>query len=370
MSMARCTACAASSMRIWSISGRRASPIWRVASLPPRRWVRPATSRTCKYCQEIFEVLKAHAIDISSTSAATTRRHGAHRLGGGEERRPRAALHPHSQDHRQRSGRHDHTPGFPSAARFVAQAFTGANLDNLSLPGVYMRGGHGPACRLPDRRVGAGRKSGRRAASDLSARARLRRGKIPVRREGGLRAARPLRHGGVGRHPRRQRHADHHQADGPGARRTPMAMSSCPAPARWPTCSARRSRTSSASSGCAATPSAICSAPLSAASDRWTSARRARSARRRCSSRSGAPATARWRSSRIGDYAVEYPLMPLDPSRGQDTGDGRRPHRRGRQRCHAAPSIDYLRPLVGDMPEVARLRGAKVAKASVLGDGT
>jgi 6-phosphofructokinase 1 len=32
----------------------------------------------------------------------------------------------------------DHTPGFPSAARFVAQAFAGANLDNAALPGVYL----------------------------------------------------------------------------------------------------------------------------------------------------------------------------------------------------------------------------------------
>ena len=31
----------------------------------------------------------------------------------------------------------DHTPGFPSAARFVSQAFAGANLDNLALKGVY-----------------------------------------------------------------------------------------------------------------------------------------------------------------------------------------------------------------------------------------
>jgi 6-phosphofructokinase 1 len=31
----------------------------------------------------------------------------------------------------------DHTPGYPSAARFVAQAFAGANLDNAALPGVY-----------------------------------------------------------------------------------------------------------------------------------------------------------------------------------------------------------------------------------------
>jgi ATP-dependent phosphofructokinase / diphosphate-dependent phosphofructokinase len=32
----------------------------------------------------------------------------------------------------------DHTPGFPSAARFVVQAFMGINLDNSSLPGVYI----------------------------------------------------------------------------------------------------------------------------------------------------------------------------------------------------------------------------------------
>lgn len=32
----------------------------------------------------------------------------------------------------------DHAPGFPSAARFVVQAFMGADLDNRSLPGVYV----------------------------------------------------------------------------------------------------------------------------------------------------------------------------------------------------------------------------------------
>jgi 6-phosphofructokinase 1 len=32
----------------------------------------------------------------------------------------------------------DHTPGFPSAARFVTLAFAGANLDNRALPGVYV----------------------------------------------------------------------------------------------------------------------------------------------------------------------------------------------------------------------------------------
>ncbi len=32
----------------------------------------------------------------------------------------------------------DHCPGYGSAARFVAQAFSGANLDNRALPGVYI----------------------------------------------------------------------------------------------------------------------------------------------------------------------------------------------------------------------------------------
>ncbi|HBU06691.1 MAG TPA: 6-phosphofructokinase [Candidatus Magasanikbacteria bacterium] len=32
----------------------------------------------------------------------------------------------------------DHTPGFGSAAKFVAQAFMGVNFDNASLPGVYI----------------------------------------------------------------------------------------------------------------------------------------------------------------------------------------------------------------------------------------
>src|SRR6185295_15313385 len=32
----------------------------------------------------------------------------------------------------------DHCPGFGSAARFVAQAFMGVNLDNRALPGVYI----------------------------------------------------------------------------------------------------------------------------------------------------------------------------------------------------------------------------------------
>jgi 6-phosphofructokinase 1 len=32
----------------------------------------------------------------------------------------------------------DHCPGFPSAAKYVAQAFAGINLDNKALPGIHI----------------------------------------------------------------------------------------------------------------------------------------------------------------------------------------------------------------------------------------
>ena len=51
----------------------------------------------------------------------------------------------------------DHAPGFPSAARFVVQAFMGADLDNRSLPGVYVA-------------VVMGRNSGFLTASSAAAR--------------------------------------------------------------------------------------------------------------------------------------------------------------------------------------------------------
>jgi 6-phosphofructokinase len=51
----------------------------------------------------------------------------------------------------------DHAPGFPSAGRFVAQAFMGADLDNRSLPGLYVA-------------VVMGRNSGFLTAASASAR--------------------------------------------------------------------------------------------------------------------------------------------------------------------------------------------------------
>jgi 6-phosphofructokinase len=92
-----------------------------------------------KYCQEIFKVLQAHEIQhffyIGGNDSADTVRivsEEAHKAGY-----PMRCIHIPKTIDNDLVGC-DHTPGFPSAARFVAQAFAGANLDNAALPGVYL----------------------------------------------------------------------------------------------------------------------------------------------------------------------------------------------------------------------------------------
>ncbi len=92
-----------------------------------------------KYCQEIFKVLQAHEIEhffyIGGNDSADTVRivsEEAARAGY-----PLRSIHIPKTIDNDLVG-NDHTPGFPSAARFVAQAFAGANLDNAALPGVYL----------------------------------------------------------------------------------------------------------------------------------------------------------------------------------------------------------------------------------------
>lgn len=92
-----------------------------------------------KYCQEIFAVLRAHEIEhffyIGGNDSADTVRivsEEAARAGY-----PLRSIHIPKTIDNDLVG-NDHTPGFPSAARFVAQAFAGANLDNAALPGVYL----------------------------------------------------------------------------------------------------------------------------------------------------------------------------------------------------------------------------------------
>jgi 6-phosphofructokinase 1 len=92
-----------------------------------------------QYCQEIFKVLQAHEIEhffyIGGNDSSDTVR-----IVSEEARKagyPLRSIHIPKTIDNDLVG-NDHTPGFPSAARFVAQAFAGANLDNASLPGVYV----------------------------------------------------------------------------------------------------------------------------------------------------------------------------------------------------------------------------------------
>jgi 6-phosphofructokinase len=91
------------------------------------------------YCQEIFKVLRAHEIEhffyIGGNDSSDTVRIVS--LEAQKAGYPLRCIHiPKTIDNDLVGS--DHTPGFPSAARFVAQAFAGANLDNASLPGVYV----------------------------------------------------------------------------------------------------------------------------------------------------------------------------------------------------------------------------------------
>ncbi len=92
-----------------------------------------------KYCREIFRVLKAHDIGYffyigGNDSSDTVRIVSEEAKAAGY---PLRCIHIPKTIDNDLVG-NDHTPGFPSAARFVAQAFMGANLDNAALPGVYL----------------------------------------------------------------------------------------------------------------------------------------------------------------------------------------------------------------------------------------
>ncbi len=91
------------------------------------------------YCHEMFQVLKAHEIEhffnIGGNDSSDTVRIVAEEAA--KAGYPLRCIHiPKTIDND--LVLNDHTPGFPSAARFVAQAFAGANLDNAALPGVYV----------------------------------------------------------------------------------------------------------------------------------------------------------------------------------------------------------------------------------------
>jgi ATP-dependent phosphofructokinase / diphosphate-dependent phosphofructokinase len=92
-----------------------------------------------EYCHRIFNICKAHGVHYffyigGNDSAETCRIVNKCARSEGYELR---VMHiPKTIDNDLRVT--DHCPGYGSAAKFVAQAFTGANMDNRSIPGVYI----------------------------------------------------------------------------------------------------------------------------------------------------------------------------------------------------------------------------------------
>jgi len=110
-----------------------------VASTPSSALGSTRDKPDAAYCHKIFIVLRAHGIThffyIGGNDSSDTVRIVAEEAAAASY--PLRCIHiPKTIDND--LVENDHTPGFPSAARFVAQAFAGANLDNAALPGVYL----------------------------------------------------------------------------------------------------------------------------------------------------------------------------------------------------------------------------------------
>jgi 6-phosphofructokinase 1 len=91
------------------------------------------------YCRNILASLKSHGVSwflyIGGNDTAETVRIVSEEAA--KERYDLRSIHiPKTIDNDLMES--DHAPGFPSAARFIAQAFMGTDLDNRSLPGVYV----------------------------------------------------------------------------------------------------------------------------------------------------------------------------------------------------------------------------------------
>jgi 6-phosphofructokinase len=121
------------------LSGESASSLDAIARTPGSALGSTRDKPDLPYCQQILKVLKAHEIAhfyyIGGNDSADTVRIVSEqaRLAGYALR----CIHIPKTIDNDLVG-NDHTPGFPSAARFVVQAFIGADLDNASLGGVYV----------------------------------------------------------------------------------------------------------------------------------------------------------------------------------------------------------------------------------------
>ena len=118
-----------------------------VANTPSSALLSTRDKPDAEYCRKMFEVMRAHDIRYffyigGNDSSDTVRIVSEH-----AKRRIRVKGCSYSKTIDNDLMVNDHTPGFGSAARFVAQAFMGVNLDNRALPGVY-RSRYGQTRRL------------------------------------------------------------------------------------------------------------------------------------------------------------------------------------------------------------------------------
>jgi 6-phosphofructokinase 1 len=111
----------------------------RVAQTPSSALLSTRDKPDSKYCEEIFNVLKAHDVRyffyIGGNDSSDTVRI-VNEFAKKANYQFRAIHVPKTIDND--LVLNDHTPGYGSAARFVAEAFMGVNLDNRALPGVYI----------------------------------------------------------------------------------------------------------------------------------------------------------------------------------------------------------------------------------------
>ena len=317
------------------------------AGLDPRQ-ARPAPTAS-----EIFKVLQAHGIGyffyIGGNDSSDTVRIVSEEAREGRLRRCAASTSPRRSTTTWWST--TTRPGFPSAARFVAQAFAGANLDNRALPGVYVgvvMGRHAGFLTAASALGAEVRR--RRPAPDLPARARLRARALPGRREGRART----RHGrcvvavseGI------------HDASGAADRRrssprrssaTRTATCSSRAPARWPTCCATQIKAKLGIKRVRGDTFGYLQRSLRRLRLRRRPARGARGRREGGAVRDvGRRATARSPSSAPASTPVDYELTPLDEVAGKtrvmddEFIDARR-HRRDRRLPHVPAAAARLR---------------------------
>src|SRR2546423_1877908 len=120
-----------------SLKGASAELLERVAQTPAAALGSTRDKPDAAYCEKIFASFKKHNVRfffyIGGNDSADTARI-VQELAAGAKYDLQVFHIPKTIDNDLRV--HDHTPGFGSAARFVAAAIMGDNFDNASLPGV------------------------------------------------------------------------------------------------------------------------------------------------------------------------------------------------------------------------------------------